>query len=109
LTSSNGSATTKLSAQVHLWTRNDIQASCADNAALAPTYAVVTASRVAMLDDLSNTVSMGGGAYSAVQSELSRIASLDAAAKLYPSIVANNAYTPASGEKITLKIKGYLL
>jgi hypothetical protein len=109
LTSNNGGASTKLVAQVHLWTRNDIQDDCTDNLALAPDYAICTASRVSMLDDLSNVVSMGSGAYSAMQTEVSRIATLDATAKLYASIIANNAYTPASGEKFTLKLKGFLL
>lgn len=109
LTSSNGAAATKLSAQVHLWNINNIQADCTDNLALAPTYAVCKSNRVAMLDDLSTAVSMGENAYSLMQSEMSRLAVLDANAKLYASIIAANAYTPASAETITLKIKGYLL
>lgn len=109
LTSSYGGASTKLSAQVHLWNINNPQADCTDNLALAPTYAICKTNRVAMLDDLSNSVSMGTNAYSTMQTEIARIATLDANARLYPSVIANNAYTPASGETITLKLKGFLL
>ena len=109
IVSDYGGASTKLSASVYLFNVNNPQTSCADNTAVAVPYATVAGSLSAVLEDVSYAASMGSTAYAIMQNDMSRIAVLSDTAKLYPAIVATNAYTPKSGEKITLKLKGFVL
>lgn len=109
ITSDYGSAATKLNAVVHLFNINNPQASCADNTAMAVPYANGIANLTMVLEDVSYAVSYGSTAYSVMQADVSRIAVVSDTMKLYPAIVANNAYTPKAGEKITLKLKGFVL
>lgn len=109
--SSYGAATLKLAAQVWLYKLAAMQASCADEVAFAPTFALHEANCGGRLDDVSISAVVGASttAYDVFQSEVQRICQLDANACLYPAIVANNAYVGASAETITLTLKGFLL
>ena len=104
-----GLANPKLQAQVWLFNRNDIQADCADEVVFAPTAVIHKANCTGRLDDMTYGVSVGANAYEVIQSEISRIATLDNAGKLYPAIVASNAYVGKSAELISLTLKGFLL
>lgn len=106
----NGSASVKLSAILHLFNANSLTGSTlTDNTAFAPTYAEIKAKRVMTLEDVSITTAFGTAAYLLSTSELQRICTLDANAKLYAALIANSAYTPASGGKLALTVRGFLL
>ena len=107
--SSYGAATLKLNAQVFFYTIAAIQAHCADEVAFAPTYANQVAYCTGRLDDVSNSITIGSGVYEVMQTEVSRIVTLSDAGKIYPAIVASNAYVGASGETLRLTVKGFLL
>jgi hypothetical protein len=107
--SSYGAATLKLSAQVLFYTKAAMQAHCADEYAFAPSYADHKTYCTGRLEDVSTSIALGTNAYDVIQSDVSRIITLDAAAKVYPCILANNAYVGASGETIRLTVKGFLL
>lgn len=110
LLSNNGGASTKLNAVVHLFNASTLTGqSHVDNTAFNPTYAELKAKGATFLDGVYNTINYGSNAYQVFQTEVQRNATLDATGKLYPAIIATNTYTPASGEKITLTLKGYLL
>lgn len=108
LTSSYGAAALKLNAQIEFYKATLLQADQSDNTAFAPAYATHTANKTARLDDISSAVGLGTNAYEVLQADVSRIAELGTGAKLYAAVLANNAYTPASGETITLTVKGIL-
>jgi hypothetical protein len=105
-----GTAAVKLSATVHFF-NSDILAgqNLADAQAFAPSYAEIKAKRKATCEDISTIITFGTAAYIVTQSEISRLCELDASAKIYAAIIVNNAYTPGSGKKLTLIVKGYIL
>jgi len=110
--SSNGGATTKLDPIVLFFKVNNPAASgVADGTAFTPTYTELTTNMAASVnpDEWGSLVVYGTNAYKFMLTEISRIATLDANGKLYVGIVANNAYTPTSGEKFGYTFKGYLL
>ncbi len=112
--SSYGDAATKLEAGVFLFNNVSVLGAADavqkdDNAAFAPTDAQVLAKHEASFEDVSTSAQIGTGAYSIIASEKAVDAKLDSTGKIYAAIIANNAYTPASGETLTLILKGYIL
>lgn len=109
--SSNGAASTKLSAIVALFNVNNpaVGGTLADQQTASFTYAAAKAAKQATLESLSTAVGYGTACYEIMQTELMRTSDTDASCKLYAAIIANNAYTPASGETLLLTVRGYLL
>lgn len=106
--SSNGGASVKLLAQVHLYKINNPQ-TVTDYTAFNPTYANIRDNRAATFEDVSVQITNGANASMYAQTDVTRLATTDSGGKLYAALVASNAYTPANGETITISIKGYIL
>jgi len=106
ITSSNGTVTTTLAAQVALYLIPGMQANCADAQAFAPAYATLVANKNGRVDAIETAIKLGTNAYEIMQAEICRRGILDANGKIYAAILANNAYVPASGEILTLTVKG---
>lgn len=109
LKSNYGAATLKLSAQIWFYTIAAAQAHCADEVAFAPSYADQLAYCTGRLDSVTNAIAAGTAVYEVMQTEVYRIVTLSNEGKIYPAIVASNAYVGASAEKIRLTVKGFLL
>jgi hypothetical protein len=54
------------------------------------------------------TIDTGTGCYLLTSTDKTRLLKLDATCKCYLALMAGNAYKPASGEKITVILKGKL-
>lgn len=106
ITSNNGNAATKLNAQIAFFKSGDMQANCADSTAFAPAYATVITNKSGRLDDVSTLLSQGATCYEVMQADVSRIMALGTGGKLYPAIIVSNSASAASGEIITLTVKG---
>lgn len=109
--SSYGDAGTKLQAGVYLFNSvNILGAEDAvqkdDNAEFAPTVVEVLAKHEASFENVSTSAQIGTGVYSIIASEKAVDAKLDSTGKIYAAIIANNTYTPKSGETLTLILKG---
>ena len=104
-------AAVKMQANLWLYRGSALQASCADEAAFAPTFANHELYRGVLIEDIAASYVQAGGTTvgEVIKSEIQRIVQLDSACKLYPALVAANAYVGASAETITLNLKGYLL
>lgn len=111
VTSSYGGATTKLLPWVSLYNANAITGqNLGDAQAFNPTYAEVVAKRAkSFRDDEFTVASISTNAYLMAINEIARELTLDASKKLYVALKAMNAYTPASGEKFTIAVSGFLL
>lgn len=114
LTSDNGTASTKLSAGIHFFNTSTILSGGAvsqvdDNAAFAPSNAQVLLKMEGTFDTLDGASQIGTTNYCIYSSEKCEGIKLDANGKTWVAIVANNTYTPASGEIITVVGKGYIL
>ena len=112
--SSNGSAVPKLTAGVYLFNTSTIlgagdASQKDDNAAFAPTSTEVLAKKEASFEDVSNSAQIGTGVYEIIASEKCIEVKINSSGKIYAAIVANNTYTPASGEVLSLMLKGYIL
>jgi hypothetical protein len=106
LISSNGTAETKLAAKLIFWFKPDMQTSCADGEATSGiTYGDIRDNIQAVIDSSSNVINISDNVYAVVYSCAQSVL---ANPYLFVSIIAANAYVPASGEKISLIIKGYL-
>jgi hypothetical protein len=106
--SSNGATSLPLIARLFLCNVNNPQ-TVTDYAPFNPSAAVLASNLACVIDDLSSLVHQASSAYILQQNEIQRNATLDANGHLYPCLLANNAYVPASGETISITIKGYLL
>jgi hypothetical protein len=109
LKSSNGGASTLLTAQVLFYTLAAIVPDCSDHTAFAPSFANHDTYSAGRVDDISNAITVGSNAYDIMQTEIQRIVQLDSNGHIFPAILATNAYVPANGEQLTLVLKGYLL
>jgi hypothetical protein len=113
ITSSNGAAVTKLVPEIILYNANTlIGQTLTDNTAFNPTYAQHVLKKATAFSKQENWVNGDfayGNFYEMRLTEIIRNACLDANGKLYVSIIATNAYVPASGEKFTITLKFYLL
>jgi hypothetical protein len=82
----------------------------ADAQSFAPDFSTLNSHRqVCMQTELNNTANSGTNAYYVMSADLTRLANLDSSGKIYAAIIANNAYTPKSGEQIKIRIRGFLL
>lgn len=109
--SSNGAVATKLLPWVSLYNADALTGqNLGDNQAFNPIYAEIVAKRgKSFRDDEFYVVGLGTNAYIATLNELCRNIKLDSAGKLYIALRAQNAYVPASGEKFTINVTGFLL
>ena len=105
--SSNQAATIKMNPSLLFYNRGDMQASLVDAAAFAPTPVLEAAHGVAVVTDFSTVVTLGAN-YQArtADSGICKRLQLDAAGKTWFALLDGNAYVPASGEVITVVIKG---
>ena len=108
LTSSYGAAATKLAAQIALYKTTAMQANQADGQSFAPAFATVGANKTGRFDDVSVSVGLGTNCYEIMQSDVGRFAKLGVGGKLYAAVLANNIYTPVSGEIIIGTFKGIM-
>lgn len=111
ITSSNGAAATKLSAIAAIFKVNNpaVGGTLADAQTASATYATVKANLQTVFEAISTSLGFGTASYNIFQGEVQRLATTDATGKLYLMLIANNAYTPASGETLYVTVKGYLL
>jgi hypothetical protein len=108
--SSYGAATVKLNPVVHLFQNATITGqTLTDTTAFNPSYAISKTDDSVIFESLYTLVGHGSGCYKILQSEMMRNCKLNADGKLFAAIIAGAAYTPASAEKISVIIKGYLL
>jgi hypothetical protein len=113
INSDYGAASTKLVPEVILYNANTLTGqTLTDNTAFNPTAAQHILKKAASFSKQENW-QLGdfayGNFYEMRLTEIVRNATLDANGKLYPSVIATNAYTPKSGEVITLTVKAYVL
>lgn len=113
ITSSNGSASTKLIPEVIFYNANTLTGSTLiDNIAFNPTYAQHVLKKATAFSKQENWVTSDfayGNFYEMRLTEIIRNACLDVNGKLFLALIATNAYIPASSEKLTITIKFYLL
>jgi hypothetical protein len=110
ITSDNG-ANSAFSGYIDLFNVNNpaTTSSLADYITFNPTAAAMVANFVTTLDGISSTRKYGTTSNLSMQTEILRKCKLDAAGKLYFAPVNVLAYTPLTGEVITLILKFYLL
>ena len=111
--SSKGAATTKLAPELILYKANVLTGqTLTDSAAFNPTeaqHALKKATAMSKNEDWKLGDFAYGNFYEMRLTEIAREATLDAAGKLYPALIATNAYVSDTNEVITITIKAYLL
>jgi hypothetical protein len=89
---------------------NNALSGLADFQAFAPTFATLNSYRQAILQsEFTNTVNSGSNAYYIMAADFTRLVNVDSNGIIWVAPVANNAYTPKSGEQIKIRIRGFLL
>lgn len=110
LYSSYGSATVKLNPIIHVCNTSTLSGQTqTDTTTFNPSYAETIAKDVLIFDNLSTIINHGSGYYKLFQAEIIRNCTLNSSGQLYFCIISNGSYTPASGELISVVLKGYLL
>jgi hypothetical protein len=110
LLSSYGGAATRILPIIHLYNAATLTGqTLTDQTVYNPTYAEEKAKRCASFESVLQPIQHGSGSYSMIQAEILRNCTLNSSGQIYCAIVTGAAYTPASGESITVIIKGYLL
>lgn len=106
--SSNGSAGTKGQFSLYLFTTaSPSGGGFNDGAAFAVTGAAASAAYNAMIGNVASSLpNLGTAAYGYQLNNLNLIPQTDSLGNLYPAVVLNNAYTPASGEVIYITVSG---
>ena len=108
--SNNGGASVPFQGVLHLLNVNNPSGqTVTDQAAYNPSYAVQKTNRSVSFENISTRIIHGAAAALYMQTDVVRNAVTDATGKFYAALVTSNAYTPASGETITIALKGYLL
>ncbi len=107
--SDNGDAATKLQADVHLYSVDAPIADCSDNGAFAPNYANLKnrMASFAYADSDQPDTNTGGYMVARWRNEQQMIQA-DANGRIYVAVVARNAYTPDSGEKLYVRCTGFI-
>jgi hypothetical protein len=107
LISSNGAAATKGQFAIHLFnSASPSGGGFNDAAAFAPTAAALATTTNELVGVVPSLVPMGTAAYGYVLTNDTRQVQTDGSGNVYLSIVLQNAYTPASGETITVVVSG---
>jgi hypothetical protein len=110
LFSSNGAVSIRLNPVIHICNVSTLAGQTqTDTTVFNPTYAETIAHNGLSFESLYSTVGSGSGVYKISEPEILRNVIIGASSSLWVCIVANNAYIPASGEKINVVLKGYLL
>lgn len=106
--SSNGGAATKGQFAVYLFNAaSPSGGGFNDAAAFAPTAAAFVLDGNSMIGQIPSLLpNTGSASYGYILTNDTRQATTDSSGNLYPAIILTNAYTPASGETITLRISG---
>ena len=106
--SSYGAATTKLQPSLALFNASAPSGGgFNDAAAFNPTPAALYAVGNVFFENIPNTFPIGSTAsYCLKGDEYNRIGQTDASGNVYVALVAQNAYTPASAETLTVLVKG---
>jgi len=108
--STYGASVMPVIANVHLMNvNNPTSQTVTDATAWNPTATVLATQCAVTVDAIGNLTSQASNAYKVQRDEMARTAVLDASGDLYPAIVAASAYTPASGEQISIIVKATLL
>jgi len=81
----------------------------ADYVAFNPTVVALASNFVTTLDSITTTRKYGTASNLSLQTEILRKCQLDANGRLYFAPVCTTAYTPLTGETLTLILKFYLL
>lgn len=106
--SNQNSATSILIPIVQLF--DNALSSLTDAQSFTPSFDTINSHRQAFIQsEFNSTVNSGTNAYYIMSGDYTKLANLDANGKIYAAIIANNAYTPKSGEQIKIRIRGFLL
>jgi hypothetical protein len=107
LISSNGAAAIKGQFAIHLFnSASPSGGGFNDAAAFAPTAAALATTTNELVGVVPSLIPMGTAAYGYVLTNDTRQVVTDASGNVYLAIVLQNAYTPASGETITVVVSG---
>ena len=107
LISSNGAAATKGQFAIHLFnSASPSGGGFNDASAFAPTAAALATTTNELVGVVPSLVPMGTAAYGYVLTNDTRQVQTDGSGNVYLAIVLQNAYTPASGETITVVVSG---
>jgi len=107
LISSNGAAATRGQFALHLFnSASPSGGGFNDAAAFAPTAAALATTTNELVGVMPSSTPMGTAAYGYILTNDTRQVVTDASGNVYLAIVLQNAYTPASGETITVVVSG---
>ena len=107
LISSNGAASTRGQFAVYLFnSASPSGGGFNDAAAFAPTAAALATTTNELVGVMPSSTPMGTAAYGYILTNDTRQVVTDASGNVYLAIVLQNAYTPASGETITVVVSG---
>ena len=107
LISSNGAATTRGQFAIYLFnSASPSGGGFNDAAAFAPTAAALATTTNELVGVMPSSTPMGTAAYGYILTNDTRQVVTDASGNVYLAIVLQNAYTPASGETITVVVSG---
>jgi hypothetical protein len=106
--SSNGTAVTKLDPFMHFFNEITLSGSdLTDNVQFNPTYDVMSNNRTMSIESNFTSIDHGDNCYLLQAAEKQRLLLLNAQSRLYLAMVTSASYTPTSGEKFTVVLKGY--
>ena len=107
LISSNGAASTRGQFAIYLFnSASPSGGGFNDAAAFAPTAAALATTTNELVGVMPSSTPMGTAAYGYILTNDTRQVVTDASGNVYLAIVLQNAYTPASGETITVVVSG---
>lgn len=102
-------AATKATCDCKLYSINNPIADCTDNVAFNPTYDAQKNRMAGIIAGDADQPGVGSGAYMVGRwRNEQQIVHTDANGHLYCAVIATNAYTPASGEKLFVRITGFV-